>query len=329
MRYVALIHGDNKPGFGVSFPDFPGCVSDGCTVYEAIRRGREALTFHIENMAEDGEGIPRPRTRRKIEEDPHMAEWLKGARIVDIDIDNQPPAVVEAVDPFVRSIGEIFGRRLARFVESSIVPDLPGEGWSGVRAILLLESPYENEVQEGHPLVGKSGVFATKGIGENIPVMYGISGPLGNLVEEGDSRVWRLGIMNASRLPLEANAYQENDNDHRANIPAWCEFEKCLRYIKPRSGKLKLDRPVTERNEAALLMERAIVQDLQERLNGIPVENNLLLVCCGRIAQRIFERTRVPDGVRTAYAPHPSHGGWGKSAGRMRGVYDGIAHAIR
>ena len=35
MLYVAFIHRDETPGFGISFPDFPGCVSDGDTIDEA------------------------------------------------------------------------------------------------------------------------------------------------------------------------------------------------------------------------------------------------------------------------------------------------------
>ena len=95
MRYIALIHGDNEPGFGVSLPDFPGCVSDGDTEEEAIRRGREALTFHIEEHGgRRGRGfLPRaraPRSRRV----PIWAEWLKGARMVEIEIESadRPPA---------------------------------------------------------------------------------------------------------------------------------------------------------------------------------------------------------------------------------------------
>ena len=335
MRYVALIHGDNEPGFGIGFPDFPGCVSDGDTVEEAIRRGREALAFHIESMAEDGEDIPKPRARSEIEADPDMAEWLQGARrIVCVDVDDAPPpAIALATDPLVRRIGEIFGRRLARFVESSAVPDLLGRNRGGVKVILLLESPHTEEVRRGHPLAGASGKAVTEGLGRNVPAMHGLSEAFGRLVAtSGSEHVSKFGIMNVSQLPLQATAYRENGADHRANIPAWCEFEKCLRSIKPRSGKLKLDRPVTERNEAALLMECAIVQDLQERLDGIPVGSGLFLVCCGRIAQRILERTQVRDGVRIAYAPHPSpirRRRWEDYADYMRGVYDGIAHAIR
>ena len=115
------------------------------------------------------------------------------------------------------------------------------------------------------------------------------------------------------------DAYPANGADSPANIPAWSEFDRCLCYV--RGDK----RPVTERNEAALLMECAIVRDLQGRLDRIPAENDLLLVCCGEFAQRIFERTQVRDTVRIAYAPHPSRGQWTRYADRMRGVYDGVA----
>ena len=322
MRYIALIHGDDEPDFGVSFPDFPGCVSDGDTVEEAIRRGREALAFHIENMAEDGEEIPAPRARSEIEASPDMAEWLEGARMVDIDVADRPPVVAPVDDRLVRDVGGIFGRRLARFVESSVVPDLPEGDWGGVKVVLLLESPHKVEVRAGRPLVGRSGASVTKDLGENVPAMRGVAGAVGDLVANGDRRVSWLGIMNASRLPLQASAYPANGADHRVDIPAWSEFERCLRYVR---GD---ERPVTERNEAALLMERAIVRDLQERLDGIPVENDLLLVCCGKFAQSIFERTRVRDTIRIAYAPHPSIGRWRqpKYVNEMRGVYDGIAH---
>ena len=322
MRYIALIHGDNEPGFGVSFPDFPGCVSDGDTEEEAIRRGGEALTFHIESMAEDGERIPPPSARSKIEASPDMAGWIEGARMVEIEIevaDRPPPAVAPSDDRLVRGVGEIFGRRLARFVESSVVPDLPEGDWGGVKVVLLLESPHENEASAGRPLAGGSGKSVTKGLGENVPAMCGVSGALGNLVADGDRRVSWLGIMNASRLPLQVGAYRANGADRSADIPAWGEFERCLPYVRG-------ERPVTERNEAALLLERAIVEDLQERLDGIPAENDLLLVCCGEFAQRTFERTRARDTIRIAYAPHPSKNQWKQEryANGMRGVYDGI-----
>lgn len=326
MRYVALIHGDEEPGFGVSFPDFPGCVSDGDTEEEAIRRGREALTFHIENMAEDGEGIPRPSACSEIEANPDLAEWLEGARMVEIEVDQPPRAIVRAHDRLVRDVGEIFGRRLARFIEPSVVPDLPEDDWGSVKVALLLESPGSDETQASRPLVGRSGTSAAKGLRENVPSMHGLSGALGNLVADGDHRVSCLGIMNASRLPLKADHYRANGVDRAADIPAWCEFDRALRYVKDDS---KCPRPVTERNEAALLLERAVVADLQERLDEIPDGADFLLVCCGALAQRMFERTQPRATIRVAYARHPSNRWWQRCPGDMKNVYDGIAHMLR
>ena len=58
--YVALIHKQPTSDFGVSFLDFPGCVTAGTTLAEARRHAAEALALHIDGMIEDGEAIPEP-----------------------------------------------------------------------------------------------------------------------------------------------------------------------------------------------------------------------------------------------------------------------------
>ena len=45
-------------GYGVSFPDLPGCVSFGTDLEDAVRQAEEALSLHMEGMAEDGEALP-------------------------------------------------------------------------------------------------------------------------------------------------------------------------------------------------------------------------------------------------------------------------------
>ena len=81
MRYVSFIHRDDDV-YGVSFPDFPGCVSVGDTVNLAIRRGCEALAFHVEGLLDDGEPIPTPRSIDAIKADPDLADWRHGADFV-------------------------------------------------------------------------------------------------------------------------------------------------------------------------------------------------------------------------------------------------------
>jgi predicted RNase H-like HicB family nuclease len=82
MRYVSFIHRDEGSGYGISFPDFPGCVSVGDTVDDAIRNGCEALAFHVEGLCEDGDAVPPPRSIEAIKADPELAEWRRGADIV-------------------------------------------------------------------------------------------------------------------------------------------------------------------------------------------------------------------------------------------------------
>ena len=60
MEYIAYLHKEKKSNFGVSFPDFPGCITAGKTLEEARRNAVEALNLHIEGMLEDGEEIPAP-----------------------------------------------------------------------------------------------------------------------------------------------------------------------------------------------------------------------------------------------------------------------------
>ncbi|MHB8501681.1 MAG: type II toxin-antitoxin system HicB family antitoxin [Candidatus Acidiferrales bacterium] len=70
MEYIAYLHKDGKSDFGVSFPDFPGCVTAGKSLDEARRRAPEALAFHIAGMMEDGEKIPKPSKIDDLVRDP-------------------------------------------------------------------------------------------------------------------------------------------------------------------------------------------------------------------------------------------------------------------
>ena len=75
MDYIAYLHKDDRSDFGVSFPDFPGCVTAGRTLEEARRKAVEALSLHIAGMVADGERIPNPSTVDDVADDPA----IKGA----------------------------------------------------------------------------------------------------------------------------------------------------------------------------------------------------------------------------------------------------------
>jgi predicted RNase H-like HicB family nuclease len=65
-QYIALIHKDPDSDYGVSFPDLPGVISAGSTLDEARDMAAEALAFHLEGMAQDGEAVPEPSSLEEI-----------------------------------------------------------------------------------------------------------------------------------------------------------------------------------------------------------------------------------------------------------------------
>ncbi|OPA76725.1 pilus assembly protein HicB [Paenibacillus selenitireducens] len=49
---------EGVPGFTVSFPDLPGCHTEGDALEEALAMAREALSLHLYGMEEDNDEIP-------------------------------------------------------------------------------------------------------------------------------------------------------------------------------------------------------------------------------------------------------------------------------
>ena len=52
---IAIERGSDTEAFGVTVPDIPGCFSAGDTLEEAIENVKEAISGHLEILAEDGE----------------------------------------------------------------------------------------------------------------------------------------------------------------------------------------------------------------------------------------------------------------------------------
>jgi len=75
-NYIAIVHKETKSDFGVSFPDFPGCITAGKNIDDAKDMAQEALTLHIQGMLEDGEQLPVPSRLEDIISDPDYANAI-------------------------------------------------------------------------------------------------------------------------------------------------------------------------------------------------------------------------------------------------------------
>jgi predicted RNase H-like HicB family nuclease len=98
VDYVAIIHKDPDSDFGVSFPDFPGCVTTGRTLDEAREMAREALAGHIAVMREGGDPIPGPSPPDAVMRNPEFRDGV--AFLVRVsEPANTERAAVAATDP--------------------------------------------------------------------------------------------------------------------------------------------------------------------------------------------------------------------------------------
>jgi predicted RNase H-like HicB family nuclease len=87
MEYIAYLHKEKKSDYGVSFPDFPGCITAGKTLDEARRNAVNALSLHIEGMVEDGEGIPDASSLDNLARDPALNNAI--AFLVEVNVSDK------------------------------------------------------------------------------------------------------------------------------------------------------------------------------------------------------------------------------------------------
>jgi predicted RNase H-like HicB family nuclease len=112
-HYIALIHKDPDSDFGVSFPDFPGCVNAGATLEEAAAMAAEALAGHIGLMADEGIPVPEPTSLDILMQDPENRSGVpvlvpgpppKTARVQRVNI-TIPEDVLTAIDRYAEAHG--------------------------------------------------------------------------------------------------------------------------------------------------------------------------------------------------------------------------------
>ena len=61
MFYVAKLTSEKDGGYSVTFPDLPGCITQGDTKEEALKMAKEALELVLEEYL-DGRSLPDPDT---------------------------------------------------------------------------------------------------------------------------------------------------------------------------------------------------------------------------------------------------------------------------
>ena len=65
MQYTIVIE-QTPRNFSAYVPDLPGCIATAATGEAVVRLIREAIEFHIKNLREQGQPIPKPQSTAAV-----------------------------------------------------------------------------------------------------------------------------------------------------------------------------------------------------------------------------------------------------------------------
>ncbi|WP_445490260.1 type II toxin-antitoxin system HicB family antitoxin [Rhodopseudomonas sp. RCAM05734] len=127
QQYIALIHKEADSDYGVSFPDLPGVITAGTTLDDARAMATEALAFHLEGLAEDGEAAPEPSSLEEIMSDKVNRDGVavlidapvEAVKSVRINI-TMPSDVLDEIDRFAEREGFTRSGFLAQAAKKAI-----------------------------------------------------------------------------------------------------------------------------------------------------------------------------------------------------------------
>jgi predicted RNase H-like HicB family nuclease len=126
---IAIEVGTKKTAFGVVVPDLPGCFSAGDTVEEAFDNVREAIDTHCQILAEEGKGLPQPKSMSEWQAGKDYKGWTWG--IVEMPIERYfgpaekinitvPALVLKRIDEYAVKMGESRSGFLVRAAQEAI-----------------------------------------------------------------------------------------------------------------------------------------------------------------------------------------------------------------
>lgn len=124
VTYLAVFEPSND-GYGVYFPDLPGCISFGSTFEEAQREAVDALGLHLYGMEKDGDQIPAPSKNPVIDPDTEPGHLVAPVTvfpsIVRNELDNKRLKTTIAIPAWLKQEADRRGINYSRLMESSLI----------------------------------------------------------------------------------------------------------------------------------------------------------------------------------------------------------------
>lgn len=123
VNYLAVLE-PSENGYGVYFPDLPGCVSWGMNIEDARKNAIEALELHFYGLEKSNETIPIPSNninREKLNMNDIIVAVEIFPDIVKDEMDNRRVKTNVTIPAWLKELAEERGVNYSRLLESSLL----------------------------------------------------------------------------------------------------------------------------------------------------------------------------------------------------------------
>lgn len=124
VTYLAVFE-PSPDGYGVYFPDLPGCISFGSNFEKALAEAENALGLHLYGMEKDGEEIPAPSEKPAIDEDTAEGYFVSPVTVfpdlVKNELDNRRVKTNVTLPAWLKDEAEREGVNYSRILEAALM----------------------------------------------------------------------------------------------------------------------------------------------------------------------------------------------------------------
>lgn len=131
LTYFAVFETATE-GYGVYFPDLPGCTSFGKDFEEAQECATEALGLHIYGMEKDGDEIPEPSKTPQIDPETAAGHIVSQVTIfpdmVRNELDNRAVKTNLTLPAWLKELAEAQGVNYSKLLQAALIEYLGLQG---------------------------------------------------------------------------------------------------------------------------------------------------------------------------------------------------------
>ena len=124
LTYLAVFE-PSDDGYGVFFPDLPGCITWGDSFLSAEAAAKEALGLHLYGMEKDGEALPTPAASPVLDPETAPGALVSPVTVfpdvVRNEMDNRRVKTNITIPAWLKELAEQNGVNYSRLLETALM----------------------------------------------------------------------------------------------------------------------------------------------------------------------------------------------------------------